>query len=117
MRGTGERAGEEALALQVLRIVKGWKQAELAAAAKTRPSAVSDYERGLKTPELATLRRLLDAMGANFSTFEATRSFVRAVRRGETPEARESAHLLALEVGNAVARLAMALLEGKEGRQ
>jgi transcriptional regulator with XRE-family HTH domain len=47
---------EIALALTLLRSVRRWNQDALAKASGVRNSAISDYERGRKLPELATLR-------------------------------------------------------------
>lgn len=106
-------AGELATALHILRLVRGWNQSELAAASGVRNSSISDCERGATTPELATLARLLEAMGYQLSTLDEARAFIRQVRSGELV-ADTDVRLLALEAGNVVARLAAALLETRK---
>lgn len=71
-----------AIALTLLRSVRGWNQDALAKASGVRNSAISDYERGCKLPELATLRCLLDAMGYPLSAIDLTRQYVEALRAG-----------------------------------
>jgi transcriptional regulator with XRE-family HTH domain len=68
------------LTLGILRLVRGWNQDDLAQASGVRNAAISDYERGKKSPELKTLRRLLDAMGFGMSVLDHTRQFVGLVR-------------------------------------
>jgi len=55
------------LALRAARHRAGLTQLEAAARADTSQTAVTAYERGRKTPNLATLARLADAMGATLS--------------------------------------------------
>jgi hypothetical protein len=50
---------ELALVLTILRTVRGWNEDGLARASEVANSAISDYERGRRLPELATLERLL----------------------------------------------------------
>jgi transcriptional regulator with XRE-family HTH domain len=61
-RGT-EDLGE---ALKWLRTRRGWPQKQLARLAKVTNSMVSSYETGKQTPTLATLHKLLRALGADF---------------------------------------------------
>jgi len=75
-------AGGVSLALTVLRVVRGWNQDDLAKASGIRNSAVSDYERGRKVPELKTLERLVSAMGYPLSAIDQVRVFVEALRSG-----------------------------------
>jgi transcriptional regulator with XRE-family HTH domain len=72
--------GELSLALTVLRVVRGWNQDDLARAARIRNSAISDYERGKKLPELNTLQRLVDAMGYPLSALERAQHFIATLR-------------------------------------
>jgi transcriptional regulator with XRE-family HTH domain len=105
--------GELAIALHVLRIIRGWTQREVATAAGKRPGAISYYESGLKAPELPTLRALLEGMGYQLSTLDEARAFIRQVQRGEiAPDT--DARLLALEVGQVAARFAAALLGARK---
>ena len=111
MRAPVRDRAELPTALYVLRIVRGWNQAELARAAGCSHAAISYYESGRQTPELVTLTRLLEAMGYQLSTLDEARVFIRQVRSGEAPAPETSNRLLALEVGGAVTRLVGALLE------
>jgi transcriptional regulator with XRE-family HTH domain len=52
-------SGDLAIALTLLRVVRGWTQDDLARAAGTANSSISEYERGKKVPELTTLQRRL----------------------------------------------------------
>jgi transcriptional regulator with XRE-family HTH domain len=75
-------AGEVSVALIVLRVVRGWNQDDLAKASGIRNSAVSDYERGRKMPELKTLEQLVSAMGYPLSAIDQARVFIQALRSG-----------------------------------
>jgi transcriptional regulator with XRE-family HTH domain len=75
-------AGEMSVALAVLRVVRGWNQDDLAKASGVRNSAISDYERGRKVPELKTLERLVSAMGYPLSAIDQARVFIEALRSG-----------------------------------
>lgn len=74
--------GEVSVALTLLRVVRGWNQDDLAKASKVSNSAVSEYERGRKVPELKTLERLVTAMGYPLSAIDQARVFVEALRSG-----------------------------------
>ena len=71
---------ELSLALTILRVVRGWNQDDLARAAGVRNSAISDYERGKKLPELNTLQRLVDAMGYPLSALDRAQHFIATLR-------------------------------------
>jgi transcriptional regulator with XRE-family HTH domain len=75
-------AQDVALLLAVLRTARGWRQDTLANASGIRHSAVSDYERGRKLPELATLRRLLGPMGYTLASLDVTRGYLAALQLG-----------------------------------
>jgi transcriptional regulator with XRE-family HTH domain len=79
---SGEPVGKEelALVLTILRTVRGWNQEGLARASETGNSAISEYERGRKLPELATLERLLGAMGYPLAAVDHTRQFIAGLR-------------------------------------
>lgn len=77
-------AGDINVALTILRIVRGWTQDDLARAAGVANSAISEYERGKKVPELSTLRRLVDAMGYPLSTLDRTRGFIASLQSDAT---------------------------------
>ncbi|HYN20492.1 MAG TPA: helix-turn-helix transcriptional regulator [Thermoanaerobaculia bacterium] len=72
--------GELSVALTILRVVRGWTQADLAKASHTPNSSISDYERGKKIPSLKTLERLTGAMGFSIQSVQRTRRFIAAVR-------------------------------------
>lgn len=69
-----------ATALLLLRLSRGFSQRELAEAAGSAPSAICEYEKGKKMPELRTLYALLDALGVKLSAVEEVVAFVRRVR-------------------------------------
>lgn len=56
---------EVGAALKLLRNRLGWPQKKLASAAGVTPSMISGYERGEKLPNLPTLLKLLEALGAD----------------------------------------------------
>ena len=60
----GEMFAELGRTLRALRESKGISQAELARRAGLGKSQVSKYERGKELPQLVTLEKLLDALGA-----------------------------------------------------
>lgn len=72
--------------LAILRIVRGWSRGELGEAAGVPGSSLSQYERNLKTPELATLQKLLSVMGYPLDAVEEAQRFVHALRLGVLPE-------------------------------
>jgi transcriptional regulator with XRE-family HTH domain len=51
--------------MKAAREERGWSQAELAEAAGLPPAAVSRYESGKYEPSVASLRKLLDALGCS----------------------------------------------------
>lgn len=52
-------------ALKLLRNRRGWPQKQLSAAARVTKAMVSSYEKGKQMPTLATLDRILTALGAD----------------------------------------------------
>lgn len=75
------RGGEDlGLALAVLRVIRGWSQADLARSAGVRNSSVSNYERGKKAPELKTLQRLVGSMGFSLAALDHAQMFINALR-------------------------------------
>jgi transcriptional regulator with XRE-family HTH domain len=54
----------------------------LAKAAHISGSAISEYERGRKTPNLTTLERILAAMGFPLSAIDHTRLYVATLKAG-----------------------------------
>jgi transcriptional regulator with XRE-family HTH domain len=81
--------GELSTALAVLRVVRGWTQEDLADASGVRASALSDYERGRKTPEFKTLQRVIGAMGYPLSAVDRAQSFVYSLRADPAQADRE----------------------------
>lgn len=73
---------ELALTITVLRLVRGWNQDDLAKASGIPNSSISDYERSRKFPELATLKRILDAMSFPLGAVDFTRQYVQTLRAG-----------------------------------
>jgi transcriptional regulator with XRE-family HTH domain len=59
------------LALIVLRSLRGWTQSELAAAAETAPSVLSEYESGRRKLTPRTLERMATVVGAPSSALAA----------------------------------------------
>lgn len=76
---------EASTAVAVLRIVRGWGQGELAAAAGLRPASLSDYERGKKTPSPRTLERLVTSMGYPPAMIARTLAFIEEARLAASP--------------------------------
>jgi transcriptional regulator with XRE-family HTH domain len=71
--------------LTLLRSARGWNQGRLSQASGLRASSISDYERGRKIPELATLLRMLRAMDLPLAAIDLTRSYLAALRGGGGP--------------------------------
>jgi tetratricopeptide (TPR) repeat protein/DNA-binding XRE family transcriptional regulator len=113
------------LSLAVLRVGRGWSQADLARASGVPASSISQYESGKKLPELASLMRMLSAMGYGFSDLDRARMFVLESRlRQSSPEAQPTVEAgscghsgslaqqiasMASEAGAAVSRLMEAI--------
>ncbi len=72
-------------AMVVLRIVRGWGQSELAAAAGLRPASLSDYERGKKPLSRRTLERLVTVMGYPPSMIARTLAFIEEAQQAAAP--------------------------------
>jgi transcriptional regulator with XRE-family HTH domain len=71
---------ELSIALQLLRVIKGWNQADLARASRVHNTSVSEYERGKTIPELRTLHRLVGAMGYPLSALDQPYAYIETVR-------------------------------------
>jgi len=69
-----------ALALIILRVVRGWRQDDLSKASRIPSSSISDYERGKKMPEARTVGRLLDAMGYTSGALHRAQRFMNTIR-------------------------------------
>ena len=72
------------VAMVFLRTLKGWNQAELAQAAGIDRGQISLYEAGKRLPSDKSLQRILDAAGMQASDLQATLTFIRLMRSGET---------------------------------
>jgi transcriptional regulator with XRE-family HTH domain len=79
--------GHLARMLAILRTVRGWTKDDLARASGVSPSSISDYERGQREPELATLRRLLAAMGYPLGALDLTRDYIERLWSANDSEA------------------------------
>ena len=93
------------IALSILRLLRGWTQAEMAEAAGVHKSLLSLYEQGKTVPTAKTLSRLMAAVKLPISSFESILHLVRLIRywSGESDEATaELATSLARIVGTAV---------------
>src|SRR6478609_10383060 len=93
------------LALGVLRLLRGWTQAEMAAAAGVHKSLLSLYEQGKTVPTAKTLGRLIAAVDLPPASFEGVVSLVRLIRywSGRSDEASaDAAAALARIVGTTV---------------
>jgi transcriptional regulator with XRE-family HTH domain len=89
MPGVSEVSGKDlSRSLAILRISRGWSQDQLARAAGITNSALSEYERGKKVPELKSLRKLVSALGYSLSALELTEDFLRELQAGSHLEAR-----------------------------
>jgi transcriptional regulator with XRE-family HTH domain len=75
--GEVEREHRQAAVAQI-RLLRGWRQQQLAAAAGVAPSSISNYERGKRTPSRKTLLRLADAAGVSQAALGRILGFVRS---------------------------------------
>ena len=108
--------------LAILRESRDMNQAELAREARITASSLSQYEAGKKVPELATLFRILDALGYGLAALDRADEFCLSLRltsrcqssMGVPDPLRAQVASLAAEAGSAVGRLtdAVALLAG-----
>jgi transcriptional regulator with XRE-family HTH domain len=87
--------GDLSRTLTILRISRGWSQDQAAKAAGLTNSALSEYERGRKTPEFKNVRKIVAALGYRLSAIDRCEDFLqelRAERVPETGEAADAAH-------------------------
>jgi transcriptional regulator with XRE-family HTH domain len=75
-----EPSTDLALSLTLLRLSRGWNQDTLAKASGVTNSALSEYERGKKTPELKTLFKIVSALGYSLSALERSAGFLAELR-------------------------------------
>lgn len=101
--------------LAVLRNALGFKQHQLARAARVHPSSLSDYEKGLSVPELPTLQRLLEAMGVSFFALELAGKFLEELEAPRRPATKVTAlHRLSNTVPAEVDSVVALYQEGSE---
>jgi transcriptional regulator with XRE-family HTH domain len=112
-------SSELGVALNILRIIRGMTQDELAEASGLRSASISNYERGVNIPELASLRRLLAALGYPLGAIDLTEDFVRRMRSGALEGAEDSPRdavadevaAVSLEIGRVATRLTRTFLQ------
>jgi tetratricopeptide (TPR) repeat protein/transcriptional regulator with XRE-family HTH domain len=88
--GMPEQPGERsdfAVALNVLRLVKGLGKRELATASGVSYDTIAKLERGRRQPRRATVQALVRALGADSSLLDAAVGLVRRGRGGAPPGA------------------------------
>jgi transcriptional regulator with XRE-family HTH domain len=93
-------------ALTILRISRGLSQDEVAKATGLSNSALSEYERGRKTPEFKNVRKIVTALGYRLSAVDRAEDFLVELRAESVREPGEEAEAL---------EDALASLEGEEG--
>jgi transcriptional regulator with XRE-family HTH domain len=69
-----------ALAMTLLRLTRGWNQDQLAGASGITNSALSEYERGKKVPELKSVQKILAALGYSWAALERAERFMGELR-------------------------------------
>jgi len=84
--GTGQDLSRS---ISILRISRGWSQDRLARAAGITSSALSEYERGKKLPELKSLRKIMSALGYSLTALERTEDFLRELQAESFLEAEQ----------------------------
>ena len=78
-----ESAAEWAVAVMVLRRLRGWNQQELADASGVNRVLISLFESGKRRPSARTLERLLAASSVPLSTFQVLLSHLRLAAAGQ----------------------------------
>jgi transcriptional regulator with XRE-family HTH domain len=81
MRRIGDPADLRLLVI-FLRSLRGWTQKELAERAGVDKGAISDYELGKTAPSEKTLRRIVQAVGAQYAKAERLLPVFRSMRLG-----------------------------------
>jgi transcriptional regulator with XRE-family HTH domain len=104
--------------IQILRVVTGQSQSELAERSGVRNSSISNYERGKAQPKLETLQKLAVGLGLPFGALEATQGFIDGIRQrgagagekgGET-DGGNPVQAIARETGQVVEQLVLVVL-------
>jgi transcriptional regulator with XRE-family HTH domain len=68
--------GDLSRSLTILRISRGWSQDKVAKEAGLTNSALSEYERGRKTPEFKNVRKIVAALGYRLSALDRCEDFL-----------------------------------------
>jgi transcriptional regulator with XRE-family HTH domain len=79
--------GDLSRTLTILRISRGWSQDRAAKAAGLTNSALSEYERGRKTPEFKNVRKIVTALGYRLSAIDRCEDFLEELRSESILEA------------------------------
>jgi len=116
-------APELGVVLGVLRVARGLSREELARTSGVSQSALSQYERGKKVPELQTLRRLVFAMDYPLSAIERAQALIASLegegappwtrpadRTSATPAGTDEIETISREVGRSATEIARAFL-------
>ena len=139
-----EPLADLALSLTLLRLARGWNQDTLAKASGITNSALSEYERGKKTPELKTLVKIVSALGYSLSALDRSAGFLAELRTEtlleaqlvepggacalvpvgsvsspavDEPDLRARARRVAAQLGQAVTSVSLLLFDLLLGRQ
>jgi transcriptional regulator with XRE-family HTH domain len=111
--------GDFSIALSILRISRGWSQDQVAKASGITNSALSEYERGKKVPELKSVKKIVKALGYELSAIERTEDFLRELRAESHMEARReqdgSYSLVPVSLPAGLARRPAVAIGGGEG--
>lgn len=92
------------LALRILRLVRGRRLKQVAADAGVSMSVLSDYETGKKSPSLAALRRVVEALAYSLATLAETEGFLHSAQQ------MREVHGALLQIGRGVTRLTLLAL-------
>ncbi len=79
-----------AISLTLLRLVRGYSQAELAERSGLTSSALSEYERGKVDPQTQTLQKLLSGLGLPHSALDDAAHFILRIRALSIPDTERS---------------------------
>jgi len=90
-RAMPQEPADFSLTLAILRLSRGWSQDQVARATGLTNSAISEYERGKKVPELRNVRKIVAALGYRLSAIERTEDFLADLRAEGVLEAHETA--------------------------
>ncbi|HYH46499.1 MAG TPA: helix-turn-helix transcriptional regulator [Thermoanaerobaculia bacterium] len=92
--------GDLSRTLTILRISRGWSQDRVAKEAGLTNSALSEYERGRKTPEFKNVRKIVAALGYRLSAIDRCEDFLQELQ-SESILPNEAPEPAALEAGEA----------------